>query len=49
MNDAKASAVDAYDWRRLPGVSRFTKELKKREDAVASIANMLKRAIPDVE
>ena len=49
LNKARVGDVDGYDWRSLPGISHFSRERKKREDVVKTLADMLKQVIPDVE
>ncbi len=48
MNE-NVSPLKTADWRRLPVVSALAKERKTRDQAVASLAAYLKKALPDVE
>ena len=45
----KSTGFSSKEWRKLPGVSRFTRERKTRDEAITSIAEALKEALPDVE
>lgn len=49
MNVMPNPNFNPKDWRNLPGVRRFTRERKSRDDAVADIADLLKQALPDIE
>ena len=41
---------DSFDWRRIPGASLLTgEEYKTRDEAIAILAEQLRKAIPDAE
>jgi hypothetical protein len=46
-NALLANATDAL--RKLPGVAALTKERKTRDDAIQTLAELLKKATPDFE
>jgi len=47
MNKSDDARFKASDWRRLPGVSALAKERKTRDDAIQTLAELLKNATPD--
>lgn len=47
MNKTDETLFKASDWRRLPGVSALAKERKTRDDAIRTLAELLKNATPD--
>ena len=49
MNKNVETLFKPSDWRRLPGVSALAKERKTRDDAIQTLAELLKKATPDFE
>lgn len=49
MNKNVETLFKPSDWRRLPGVAALAKERKTRDDAIQTLAELLKKATPDFE
>ncbi len=49
MNKTDETLFKTSDWRKLPGVSALAKERKTRDDAIQTLAELLKKATPDFE
>ena len=49
MNKKDAALFKTSDWRKLPGVSALTKERKTRDDAIQTLAELLKNATPNFD
>ena len=49
MNKPDETLFKTSDWRKLPGVAALAKERKTRDDAIQTLAELLKKATPDFE
>ena len=48
LNKGDDALFKAGDWRKLPGVAALAKERKTRDDAIQTLAELLKNATPDL-
>lgn len=49
LNQSDDARFKASDWRRLPGVAALAKERKTRDEAIQTLAELLKNATPDLK